>query len=102
VVTGFGYGVIVMCIAIAALPWVARQLFPAAMLDDTTERVGFSVIGLVAGFLLGVPFVVGGQLIDMLLDQRRALIQQKRLLERIAERMASSSPDPPEELGSGL
>lgn len=101
-VTGFGYGVIVMCVAMAALPWLARQLFPAAMVDTTGERLGFSVIGLVAGFLFGVPFVVAGQLIDMLLDQRRALIQQKRLLEQVVEQMASSSSNPREELDSGL
>jgi hypothetical protein len=101
-VAGFGYGVIAMCVAMAALPWFARQLFPAGVVDDTADRVGFSVFGLVAGFLLGAPFIVAGQLIHMLLDQRRALIQQKRLLERIVEQMATSSPNPREKLGRGL
>jgi hypothetical protein len=61
---------------------VTAQTSATIVLWGSLTVLGLGVLG---GLVLGTPFVLAGQLVLILLDRRRLLVAQYRLLRRIRE-----------------
>jgi hypothetical protein len=61
------------------------------------ERVLAAIVLAISGVLAGAPFIVLGEMMKLLIDQRRIIERQRRLLTRIAQGLeGADEPDPRE------
>lgn len=93
VVVGFlamGTGIVSAGVALFTEEWRQGVTGPQAALERAAV-VGFLLL---SGFLAGSPFIVFGELLTILLDQRRLLAQiLRRLKARDADRGRASSAE---------
>ena len=86
-----GYAFVTLGVTAAVLTWLVpgdlgRQL-PSA--NIVLVKLGASVAFVLVGLLLGAPFVVAGELIRVMLDQRRLLARIDRRLTALDARPAA-------------
>jgi len=76
-------GGVLLAVAAVALDMPWGSLTGQALL----ERVLAAVLLVISGALTGVPFIVLGEMLRVLVAQRRIAERQRRLLARIARRL---------------
>jgi hypothetical protein len=84
-------GGVLLAVAAVALDMPWGRLTGQAVLERTLA----AAVLVISGVLAGAPFIVLGELMRLLIEQRRIIGRQRRLLARIARRVEEATGRPP-------